>query len=94
MKKLKLDLDALQVESFEAEQAPEPRGTVQAHASSGGGGDFGCVNQCVTVGVTDLGCASEFGCASDFVCPSEQCSGWECNSLSGCVTYEVINCGG
>jgi hypothetical protein len=87
MKKLKLDLDALQVETFEAERAPEPRGTVQAHASSGDGGIFECANQCVSGGVTHIGCASDFGCAS------VHCSGGECNSLSGCVSYEVINCG-
>jgi len=87
MKKLKLDLDALQVETFEAERAPRSRGTVQGHATSGGGGPFECQYQCVTGGVSDIGCASDFGCAS------VHCSGRECNSLSGCVSYEVINCG-
>lgn len=77
MKKLKLDLEALQVETFEAERAPEPRGTVQAHFTSG---PFACQDQCFTAG----------GC-SDF-CASEHCSGWECGSLSGCVSYEVPNC--
>jgi len=86
MKKLKLDLDALQVETFEAERTPEPRGTVQGHASSGDGGIFQCANQCVVVG-------SQIGCASDLGCASVHCSARECNSLSGCVSYEVINCG-
>lgn len=78
MKKLTLDLDALQVETFEAERAPEARGTVQAHFTSG---PFACQGACITGG----------GC-SDF-CPSEHCSARECNSLSGCVSYEVPNCG-
>jgi hypothetical protein len=73
------------VETFEAERTPEPRGSVQARASSGDGGIFVCANQCV-VGVTHVGCASDFACAS------EHCSGWECNSLSGCMSYEVANC--
>lgn len=79
MKKLKLDPDALRVETFEAQRAPEPRGTVQAHASSGDGGIFECANQC-------------FSIVSAMNCPSQHCSAWECNSLSGCVSYEDINC--
>jgi hypothetical protein len=86
VKKLKLDLDALHVETFEAERTPEPRGTVRGHASSGDGGIFECANQCIVVG-------SQFGCASNFGCASVNCSGAACNSLSGCVSYEVINCG-
>ena len=77
MKKLKLDLDALQVETFEAERAPALRGTVQANFTSG---PFACQDQCYSNG------------CSDFGCPSEHCSGWECGSLSGCVSYEVANC--
>jgi hypothetical protein len=80
MKKLKLELDALKVETFEAERTPAPRGTVQAHASSGDGGIFECANQCVVA------------YPSAFACDSQRCSGWECNSASGCVSYEVINC--
>ena len=81
MKKLKLDLDALRVETFEAERTPEPRGTVHARYTSG---PIACQDQCITGGGA---------CGTGFACPSEHCSGWECNSLSGCVSYEVINCG-
>jgi hypothetical protein len=83
MKKLKLDLDALEVETFEAERAPAVRGTVQANFTSG---PFACQDQCYSADCSNFGCASDFGCAS------EHCSGWECGSLSGCVSYEVINC--
>lgn len=74
MKKLTLNLEALRVETFEAERPPEPRGTVQGHFTSG---PIACQDQCMTGG----------GC-SDFGCPSEQCSGAACNSLAGCVSYE------
>lgn len=93
MKKLKLELDALKVETFEAERTPEPRGTVQGNASSGGGGDFGCENQCVPDLPSEVGCFSGLCfsdlCASEFGCPSD----WECISWPVCGTYEVINCG-
>lgn len=78
MKKLKLDLDALQVETFEAERAPAYRGSVLAHYTSG---PFGCQDACVTASP-----------CSDFGCASVHCSANECNSLSGCESYEVINC--
>lgn len=86
MKKLKLDLEKLQVETFEAERTPEPSGTVQAQATSG---PYLCQDACVTGG-----CGSDLGCDSGFGCASVHCSGWECNSLSGCMSYEVINCTG
>jgi len=34
MNKLRLDLDSLTVDSFGADDAPEPRGTVNAHAGT------------------------------------------------------------
>ncbi len=78
MRKLKLSLETLRVETFEAERVPRARGTVHGRFMSA---PIGCQNQCGGVIVTEAGCATD------------RCSAAECNSLSGCATYEVANCG-
>lgn len=69
MKKLKLEIDALRVESFKTDEAKEERGTVHGNASSGGGGGgfeclYGCVNPATSI---DGGCTMMCGTLSS--CP-------------------------
>lgn len=80
MKKLKLELESLEVESFSASRKEEARGTVAGHGQSSDG-PWGCLNQC-------HGNNTDLLCNTDFMCASEVCSGRMCNSLSGCVSYE------
>ena len=63
MKKLKLELDALRVESFDAGRARAPRGTVRGHS-----GEFSC-RACETIILVSCGgtcdsSAYEPGCGS------------------------------
>ena len=50
MRKLKLDLDSLTVQTFETYEAAEKQGTVQAHDQSTTGGTFLCPYICDTEG--------------------------------------------
>ena len=53
MKKLTLEIDALQVEAFQVDPAMAgPRGTVQGYFSN----ELSCVNQCVPVPLTHGEC--------------------------------------
>jgi hypothetical protein len=85
MKKLKLDLDALQVETFEAERTPKPRGTVPAHASSGGG--YLCANQCVALPSQHCSaweCNSIVGCMSnEYTCNCTIVNSCACTGPAG-----------
>jgi hypothetical protein len=74
MAKLKLELDALCVESFETAEETERRGTVRGREYTSG--PMECQYQCET------------GNPSNYGCPSEVCSGDACQSLSGCQSNE------
>lgn len=52
MKKLSLDVDALRVESFDANPVEAPRGTVVAHAPSYPDPVYTCAYHCTWIGVT------------------------------------------
>lgn len=57
-KKMKLDVDAVQVESFETSPASGGEGTVHAHATK--------INSCVP---TDCTCETDCGCSGQWTCP-------------------------
>jgi hypothetical protein len=62
MKKLKLDVDELAVESFDAESAAErPRGTVDAHEDT----EFLCGTNLHSCGWSEIDCYTE-GCRTDW----------------------------
>lgn len=62
MRKLKLNLEALQVETFAAQRAPEPRGTVQGHYTSG---PIACQGTCLASHQCSGGqCSTLVGCGS------------------------------
>lgn len=46
MRKLSLELDALAVESFGADEAPEARGTVRANEALADTGTYSCYRTC------------------------------------------------
>ncbi len=68
MKKLRVDIEQLQVESFETAGAPQKRGTVQAH---GPDTDTGT---CPPTG--DAYCSYGHACTY----PQYTCGGWECQT--------------
>lgn len=80
MKKLRLDLDSLEVESFDTAEADEKRGTVQARATAYPGGPS-CVNTC---NVNDWTCWESCGYGT--------CAGATCDGAWTCPTCEQTIC--
>jgi hypothetical protein len=72
-KKIRIDVDELEVESFETQEEPQARGTVQAHAS------YGCSASCYSCDPPDTcaGNTCQFE-SCDGVCDSWFCSPWYC----------------
>lgn len=78
MSKIRLDVDALEVHTFETSDAPPARGTV--HAREYSFGDPSCVQACFPgtyefetcyqTGPT-CGASCDWGCNSIHVCPSD-----------------------
>lgn len=72
MRKLKLELDDIQVESFETNRLEAERGTVRGHVSIANP----CTGQCDTV--NDATCDPEAGCtntaAGDYTCIATNCA--------------------
>ncbi|MDB4952049.1 MAG: hypothetical protein JWM27_4698 [Gemmatimonadetes bacterium] len=77
MKKLKMDLDGLQVQSFETDSKGEERGTVRGFDSTTGG-PFGCQDACMSSFYcgTASGCdTGELACQQTEVsCPHDTCA--------------------
>jgi hypothetical protein len=81
MKKLKLQLDELQVESFHTARAEAPRGTVQGNQPT---------RLCTGYGCTDyVDCTIDFGCAPD----TQDAS---CEGTCGNTCYDtcLVSCNG
>jgi hypothetical protein len=81
MKKMKLALDDLAVESFEPAKEPEERGTVHAHDSGPH------TDECFSCGV-QTGCG--YGCNSQYCqsagCQTATCYGyWTCAGVETCA---------
>ncbi|MFL5538190.1 MAG: pinensin family lanthipeptide [Longimicrobiaceae bacterium] len=76
MKKLRLDLDSLKVDSFAAEADSGKSGTVHGHTAA----DTNCQDTCGALGDT---CAVE-GCSQDF------CTGYCTGIGAGCYTNDPI----
>jgi hypothetical protein len=78
MKKIRLDIEELEVRSFETEAAPEPHGTVRGREYSLG--DQSCYQACFQqthefetcyeTGIT-CGASCDWGCDSRAVCQSD-----------------------
>jgi hypothetical protein len=94
MRKLTLDLDTLDVQSFNpTPRAAEPRGTVQGHASFSdctcenlGTCRFDCpswYNEATTCQVSDLGTCAATACGS---------CGASCHGGATCVTCQGVQC--
>lgn len=83
MEKLKLDLEAVVVESFPTvASATERLGTVEARAAGEsliGGGEC-----------TLDGCSGDGGCSGDLACSREDCSAF-CTGYPGCSYDEVCS---
>jgi hypothetical protein len=81
MKKIRLDLDGLEVRSFATDVAGTPRGTVRARESYTYGGEDSCDQACIpityeyaTCGQTGPTCGAscDFACdGTSHVCPSD-----------------------
>lgn len=75
MKKLKLDIDELAVESFQSESGPErPRGTVKAQSEDT---EFLCTWECTnqhSCGWSEVDCYTQ-GCRTDW---------WTCGQMGSC----------
>lgn len=82
MQKLRLDLDALQVESFGTGQSetPQMQGTVRAHES------FACTGGCDTV--------NELTCADQNTCGGATCNGFYTCRYDSCGDCGSYYCGG
>ncbi len=74
MAKLKLEMESLKVETFETVRDESKKGTVLGFDYTSG--PLECMDACYSAG------------CSNFECPSEMCSGFYCQSLSGCESYE------
>ena len=95
MKKLKLMLDELRVETFETVKATERLGTVMGRADSSAG-PIQCQNQCpspsdwcfpsdVCVTGSTCGPTADHSC----VCMSNE---WECPQTDDCPSWEISAC--
>ena len=78
MKKLKLSLETLRVETFEpAAREEAPRGTVHGRAGSSDG--FDCINPCLPIPTpypdSDTSCGYYY-CDTDAACPNS--GAWNC----------------
>ncbi|HEX2079681.1 MAG TPA: hypothetical protein VHG08_18340 [Longimicrobium sp.] len=80
MKKLELNVDALQVESFDTAPAEmEGRGTVRGHDATEYGG-ASCAPNCSDTNFTDW--ASCQGCTADpYTCPSRRPGEYTCQTM-------------
>jgi len=96
MKKLRLDIDAVQVESFPTSIIPgEHGGTVQGQAAKPGASHGGGLDGCTVMGCSDDGnCSWNAGCSFDNC--SDQCTGYpgcsndgNCSRLPGCTGLTV-----
>ncbi|HEU0298298.1 MAG TPA: hypothetical protein VFR37_02565 [Longimicrobium sp.] len=92
MRKTRLSLDDLAVETFAPDDRPGRRGTVAAHQS----GLF--TDECISCGVhtgCTGGCETEVQCATQQLCPSHTCFGhWTCEGVNTCAggTCEYPEC--
>jgi hypothetical protein len=84
MKKMKLALDDLAVETFAPAEPPENRGTVHAHDS--GPYTDECLSCGVYTGCGFGGCESEYPCGHTEACPTATCVGyWTCEGVYTCA---------
>jgi hypothetical protein len=96
MKKVKLNLDAIRVDTFEVTQAPGTRGTVRGHVvCCVCGCDPCCCTCCDTCQAT---CAASCQTCPDScwgTCVDPTCQGRSCDyCVSDLCTYQVYNQGG
>jgi len=82
MKKLRLDLDHLQVESFDTQTAPAERGTVDAAQACTCPGYGTCAN-------TECGTCNT--CQGQYTCDPSQCNG-SCGSCVWSCDYSQCDC--
>ena len=94
MRKLKLSLDALEVDSFHAVGAGDGRGTVVGHTGTQYY-DESCFGTCVGMCTRD-GTCGEFTCAASCNCGSQTCtcppgggSNMDTCENAGCATWET-----
>jgi hypothetical protein len=94
MKKVKLDLDAIQVDTFEVTQTPSGRGTVQGHVCCACCGcDPCCCTCCDTCAATcAASCQSCQTCLDSCwgTCVDPTCAGRSCDICfsDACYTYQ------
>jgi len=81
MRKLKLSLDSLQVESFHANESDSLRGTVPGHSGATQHADESCFGTCVSFCTRDGSCDT---CAGS-------CNG-TCYNTCGATCYATCNC--
>lgn len=100
MKKVKLDLDAILVDSFEVTETPRGRGTVRGHVCCVCGCDPCCCTCCATCGNTCLAsCNGSCQTCEDScwgTCFEVTCVGRSCDfcASDACVTYQVYGAAG
>lgn len=83
MKKMKLALDDLAVESFAPADGAESRGTVQARDSAWHTDE--CYSCGVYTGCDFTGCESEFPCGATEACYTATCVGYQtCEGMPTC----------
>jgi hypothetical protein len=82
MRKLKLDIDHLEVQSFETAGTPEARGTVRGHIS------YNCNTQ--FAGCSNNTCPGGGHTCDAYSCPAESCDGCGTNRCGSEGTSEIM----
>jgi hypothetical protein len=91
MRKLKLSVEDLQVDSFHATSAESTRGTVPGHAWTEYA-DESCFGTCDGMCTRDASCAGQCGTgASCYGTCHNSCNG-TCNCTVGCTDYTACGC--